>query len=256
MKLLSIIIPTFNRVRLIKNLVEALAGVSEKPELEIIIVDDCSKPSIQGELRLISGDYPSITFLFLSENTGGAGARNRGAELSNSKWIWFLDDDDYIDSGKVSLVLKRLEKIDNTTNLVFLSANFINGKRNRVCIPNGKEIFKRFSRYGSEINTSCVIFDFVLFEKIGGWDSTFVAGQDTDILLRASELTDAYVFPDIYVDVINHGGERITTNPKKQLKAKYQFVVKNYKRLHFFRLARYVVSLIIAYPYVRRLIKK
>lgn len=256
MKLLGIIIPTFNRAELVKKLVKSLAGVSEKLDIEIIIVDDCSLPSVQNELRLISSEYPSINFLFLSENTGGAGARNRGAELSNAKWIWFLDDDDYINSEKIIRIYERLISVGDRNKLVFMAANFINEKNSRICQPSGDDIFKRFSRYGNEVNTSCVIFNLSLFERIGGWDSKLVAGQDTDILLRASELTDAYVFSDISVDVIQHDGERITTNPKKQLKAKYQFIVKNYRRLHFLRLARYVFTFCVAYPYVKRLIGK
>ena len=256
LKLLSIIIPTFNRVELIKKLMDGLSDVLDWPEIEFIVVDDCSTQSVRCELNDLSRKYTSVSFIFLSKNTGGAGARNKGAELSKSRWIWFLDDDDFVDGKRVIAICEGLNEIDTKNKLIFLAANFIHEKGSRLCCPSGPEIFKKFSRYGNEVNTSCVIFDSIIFNKIGGWDGDLVAGQDTDILLRAAELTDAYVFHDIFVDVLLHDGERITTNPKKQLKAKYQFIVKNYKRLHFIRLARYVFTLLIAYPYMRRLIWK
>ncbi|MGN5519645.1 glycosyltransferase family 2 protein [Halopseudomonas sp. Lyrl_26] len=256
MKILSIVIPTYNRAALVEGLLKRLAPAAGRTDLEVVVVDDCSRPSDREELKSIAERYPDFIFLFLSKNTGGAGARNQGATASKAKWIWFLDDDDYIDSEGVCAVCDRLKKLDDNNKMVFLTAKFTNGASVSFRQPSGVEVFKRFARYGNEVNTSCVIFEFSLFDAIGGWDSRLVAGQDTDILLRASEFTDAYVFDDVCVTVVQHDGERITTNPRKQMKAKIQFIFKNYRRLHSVRLLRYIVSLVIAYPYVRRLVKR
>ncbi|AFP31440.1 Putative colanic acid biosynthesis glycosyl transferase wcaA [Marinobacter sp. BSs20148] len=233
-----------------------MGSVAGESDIEVIVVDDCSIASEVGKLKELSYEYPLIKFVFLSENTGGAGARNKGAEVSLSKWMWFLDDDDSVASKDIRAVLRVIKEVGDKQKMLFLSANFIKGDSNRVCIPVGDKLFSRFSRYGNEVNTSCVLFSFSLFEKIGGWDADLVAGQDTDILLRASELTDAYVLSDVFVDVIQHDGERITKNPRKQMKAKFQFVLKNYKRLHPLRLARYVLTFFLFYPYLKNLVRK
>jgi glycosyltransferase involved in cell wall biosynthesis len=253
---LKIVIPTHNRPGLVTKLVSSLAAASEHPGIEVVVVDDYSSLSVKDELLKLSSTYPLISFLFLEKNSGGAGARNAGAKTGRTKWVWFIDDDDFVSTDTVLSVLEEIDKDEFKAKLVFVSAHFIKKGTSRYVVPAGENIFKIFARQGNEVNTSCVIFDYVLFEGVGGWDGNLVAGQDTDLLLRAAEISDAHVLPKLFVDIVHHSEERITTNPRKQMKGKIQFIAKHYRRLHPFRLARYIGTLVFFYPYLRKVIEK
>lgn len=252
---LRVVIPTYNRSRCIEGLLHRLDLASKDPRVEIVVVDDFSRPEERQSLRLLSERYREVRFEFLSENSGGGGARNAGAFIGDAEWVWFFDDDDVLLSDTVLSAANSLQAECKNDSLVFLSARFISGENVNRVIPCGKEIFNKFSRFGSEVNTSCTIFKFWLFKQLNGWDERLVAGQDADLLLRAAELTDAAVLAHLVVDVVQNGKDRITTNPRKQMLGKLQFLKKNYKRLSFGRNARYLATLIIFYPYLRWLLK-
>lgn len=254
--LLKIVIPTYNRSDKVVDLLKEIGVMSNGSNLRIIIVDDYSDNFHREKLRLASKNYKDIDFLFLPINTGGATARNVGNLFMKSSWTWFFDDDDFIDKYIVGKVLNFLDAFSEK-RLIFLSAVFCNEKNNRSYVtPEGVGLFKRFSRYGNQINTSCVIFEGELLDELGGWDSNLIAGQDTDLILRASEKTDAYVISDLFVSVVQHAGERITSNPKKQIKGKIQFLRKHYLRLHPLRSFRYLISIVLFYPYLRKIFVK
>lgn len=254
-EVLKVVIPTYNRAGRIELLLEKIKSAAEQSQIKIVVVDDFSSKEEQDKLKSISLIMKDIDFIFLPENLGGGNARNVGAFTGPARWVWFIDDDDLVTSEVIIGVSEAVRK-NKDQNLFFLNGVFHSKESKRVVNPNGGNVFKQFARYGNEINTSCVIFNFELFNKINGWDAKLVAGQDTDILLRAVEITDAYVLSDFSVDIIAHDGERITTNPKKQMIGKAQFICKNYSRLHPLRLSRYILTLIFLTPYLKFLIKK
>lgn len=88
----SVIIPTRNRPCAIRKCLDALAQQTmPRGAFEVIVVDDGS----QTPLVLKSEHWRSAFELTLihQENTGPAGARNRGAAAVRSKHLAFTDDD-------------------------------------------------------------------------------------------------------------------------------------------------------------------
>jgi len=255
--LLSVIVPTFNRAGMIENLLNRFHPVFEANDCEIIVVDDGSRSDQKSKLQAFQEQFSNkVIFHFLPSNCGGGFARNAGAEIANGRWLWFFDDDDDIDSENLSMLLETLRnKSDIDRDMIFLAYNevFENGKNNHV-VPSGTNLFEEFRRYGQAVNTSCLLMTKQLFEKIGGWDPSLKAGQDTDIFLRASCYSDAYVISNIHVNVLFHEGERVTTNPKKQVVAKYQFLKKNWALLHWTRRLRYFVTMFCLVPYIKKIL--
>lgn len=250
---LRIVIPTFNRSERIARLLSLLGRASEDCRLEIVVVDDFSRKEEREALGALAKKYQKVRFVFLSRNTGGGGARNSGALLNGAvKWVWFVDDDDVVSSDTVLGVMDSLEAMCGTQKLIFLSANFYRNQGVSKIVPKGGQVFKKFSRYGNDINTSCTIIEFALFKASNGWDENLVAGQDADLLLRLSESTEVLVLDQYSVDIIQHAEDRITTNPYKQMKGKLQFIKKHWRRLHWVRLFRYVATLVTCYPFLRR----
>jgi len=84
----SVIVPTFNRFKLLKETIESLKSTGENNE--IIVVDD---GSTDGTVEFIKKVLPGV-LLIEQANQGPGAARNRGIEAASGEVIAFLDSDD------------------------------------------------------------------------------------------------------------------------------------------------------------------
>ena len=100
--LISIIIPTYNRIDKLKRLLEQLDN-QMKDNVEVIVIDDHSDIKLDIE-------YKWLKYIYLEENSGGASVpRNIGLDNAKGKYIAFIDSDD-------SIKPNYLETIINKTN--------------------------------------------------------------------------------------------------------------------------------------------
>jgi len=89
---LSIIIPHYNSVELLKRL---LLSISFHNDVQVIIIDDHSSENIEQFNELIK-QFPQYLFLSNTTPKNSAGTcRNIGLEHALGKWILFADADDF-----------------------------------------------------------------------------------------------------------------------------------------------------------------
>lgn len=89
---LSIIIPTYNRLPLLKEALDSFVG--KLPcSYEAIIVDDGSADGTPDYLRTL-GEPCRV---FSQEHKGGSAARNYGLREARGRYVKFLDDDDLLE---------------------------------------------------------------------------------------------------------------------------------------------------------------
>lgn len=92
--LFSVVIPTYDRVDVLQEVVQALEAQQEAPPFEIVIVDDGSRDGTADFLDSLSERSGRTIFKVLrQENQGPARARNRGVEAATGAWVAFLGDD-------------------------------------------------------------------------------------------------------------------------------------------------------------------
>jgi glycosyltransferase involved in cell wall biosynthesis len=99
--LFSIIIPTFNRGRILRDALESVF-VQGVPEVEVIVVDDGST----DETEAVVGMYGSRVQYVYQENRGPAAAKNEGIRRARGRYIAFLDSDDVWLPGKLHTELE------------------------------------------------------------------------------------------------------------------------------------------------------
>jgi glycosyltransferase involved in cell wall biosynthesis len=99
----SIIIPTYNYGRFIKELIANLQEQSFS-NWEAIIVDDGSTDDTQELVKRYAGEESRITYLKIS-NRGCAGARNACLKHATGDFLMFLDADDLVSKDKLHLQL-------------------------------------------------------------------------------------------------------------------------------------------------------
>ncbi len=89
MPLFSVVIPTFNRVELLKRTLESV-WAQTFTDYEVIVVDDGSTDGTLEFLKSLAGRVTLLT----QSNRGPGPARNLGAEKARGQYVAFLDSDD------------------------------------------------------------------------------------------------------------------------------------------------------------------
>lgn len=113
MKNISIIIPHYNSLELLKILI---SSIPEKEDIEILIIDDCSD---KNEYTMVQ-EYcksNSIVKIFQTPYNNGAGVcRNIGLSNASGKWILFADSDDFF----VDNMYRKVSRyFDSTYDVVY-----------------------------------------------------------------------------------------------------------------------------------------
>ena len=87
----SIVIPTFNRLEVLPEVLAALEAQEDAPTFEVVVVDDGSTDGTDEWLNLYASTVPLV--VHRQENSGPALARNRGVQLASGDKVAFLGDD-------------------------------------------------------------------------------------------------------------------------------------------------------------------
>ena len=105
--LLSVIIPIYNGAKTIVRCLDSLVAIPEATTaLEIIVVNDGSKDKTLEVIAGYQTQHPEQAIRIISqENQGQSAARNRGLEVAQGAYVWFVDADDWVDSEAAGYLL-------------------------------------------------------------------------------------------------------------------------------------------------------
>ena len=95
-KKISIIIPVYNGEKYIGRCLDSVLHQTFK-EFEILVINDGSQDGSLEILREYEKRDPDRVKVITQENRGVARTRNRGIELTKTKYLMFIDQDDFID---------------------------------------------------------------------------------------------------------------------------------------------------------------
>ena len=93
----SIVVPVYNAENTIERCVESIIA-NNMDNIEIILIDDCSKDSLLEKCNAIAEKYKQIVVIHHDTNKGVSYARNTGIYAAKGKYTLFVDSDDWIDS--------------------------------------------------------------------------------------------------------------------------------------------------------------
>jgi hypothetical protein len=91
MALVSVVIPTLNRPKLLLRAINSVLSQSHR-EIEVIVVVD--RPDHDTASAVQSVNDPRLRLIVNPYSSTAAGARNAGVDHATGEWIAFLDDDD------------------------------------------------------------------------------------------------------------------------------------------------------------------
>lgn len=140
--LVTIIMPSYNTGRFIKETIESVLAQSYTT-WELIIVDDCSNDNTDDVVNPYLTDG-RIHYIKNDINSGAAVSRNRALREAKGKWIAFLDSDDLWEPDKLQKQISFMR--DNGYH--FSYTNYI--EIDEESKANGKSVTgpKRISKHG------------------------------------------------------------------------------------------------------------
>lgn len=225
----SVVIPCFNRGRLITRALDSIKNQTRLPT-EIIVVDDASTdgtPTIAEDWGR-QHQIP-MTVEVLAKNAGPATARNRGIELANNPYVAFLDSDDEYLPSCLETILEPLRMFRNavvsfadvtvvtptTQDTRGLFRPHANLQRTTERVEQaGRQFLRLLSPTelllpASIIPTSAVCFLRDAALKVGGMPVDYRSGEDWLFWLRLAQEGDFY-FQDINVASHHRHDENLT----------------------------------------------
>lgn len=120
--MISVIMPVHNTEKYLNNAINSVL-MQTYDNLELICIDDCSTDSSWDILKNFSKNDDRIILLKNENNSGSGFSRNRGLEIAKGKYIFFLDDDDWIDLNTFE-VLHEVSERDNLDMLMFKNMSY------------------------------------------------------------------------------------------------------------------------------------
>ncbi len=172
--LISVIVPVYNRVHLLREALTSLARQTYR-YFEVIIVDDGSNEDVQKVIHPWKERLP-IRFERLATNQGAPVARNRGFALAKGEFVLFLDHDATLARDALECFLRTLQEYPEAD--VAYSAHRFGGKLfpSRAFDPTALQ-------QGNYIHTTSL----VRREAFPGFDPSLKKFQDWDVWLTMAK---------------------------------------------------------------------
>ena len=203
----SVIIPVFNREKLVRRTLDSIVAQEYRP-LEIIVVDNNSS---DGSLNVINDwmgeknredDKQLSLKLFEEKKKGASAARNTGFRNSRGEYVIFFDSDDTMRQGLIEAAVKEMQS-DSCPDMVCWKSelHLLDGSTKVPPFMWHKPMEGHLIH--ALLRTQGFMSKRDLIEKTGGWNEKITAWVDWEfglrLLLVNPKLTGLdSVFVDIY----------------------------------------------------------
>ena len=213
-KLISIIVPSFNRAHLIADTLNSVFSQTYQ-KWECIIVDDGSS---DNTIDIINSFIEKDSrFSFIKRNRFPKGAptcRNIGLDFSNGEFIIYLDSDDILAPYCLEQRFNKFSVHFDMDFLVFKSLLFVDKPFSNGFywnIDNEENDLSRFIKLDALWQTSGPIYKKEFLLKMNGFKEDLLFWQDYDLHLRCLLKKGMYLkFFDSPVDVYIRDGRKDT----------------------------------------------
>lgn len=180
--IVSIIIPTYNRLLFLAELAESLHRQTFR-DFEVILVNDGGE-----SVDIIKELYPDlkIRIIDMGENSNQVLARNAGVMKANGKYIMLMDDDDLLVPAHIENMLHEIQDGD----LVYSDVEIVHFQwKNKIRIPVSRSLFAyefdldAMRRFSTFVPSGC-LYRSQLHQMEGLFDPKVLHYWDWDFFLR------------------------------------------------------------------------
>lgn len=223
--LVSVVVASYNHADFI---VKALDSVAEQtyPNLELIIVDDCSKDSSVSKIKAwVAKPKNKKRFARLiveakKVNSGAHNTLNQGAALAQGRFVNFLNSDDLFTPNRVEFLIDELNK--SKTLWGFTGVNVIDDNGIEIAsiklppevgfvyegIEHARKNYPALScgllERNFVVSTGNLFIDTKLFQQVGGFRNLKYL-HDWDFILRTMRLAEPVAIDEPLYSYRLHG---------------------------------------------------
>lgn len=117
---LSIIIPVYNVEKYLEQCLDSIVvgNVNMLGMLEVIVIDDGSTDQSGEIAEQYAQQYPCMRVIH-QKNAGVAAARNRGMNEARGEWLYFVDSDDWLQSGAITAIMEAVRENPKADIILF-----------------------------------------------------------------------------------------------------------------------------------------
>jgi GT2 family glycosyltransferase len=206
--LVSIVMPTYNRLRFLPATVQSIQSQTLQ-RWELIVADDGSDEPARDYLASLERDE-RVHVLRLQHSGNPGKARNAAIAVARAPFIAFMDSDDLWMPTKLERQLAMLRDEPECgwgyTAFVVVDAEDapLASERVRPWTPYRGHIFAQVVRGAASIRTPAVVVGTQLARDAGGFDEAIDCGEDYDLWARLAVRSPACVVDESLVRVRRH----------------------------------------------------
>ena len=233
---ISVIIPTADRQQLLSRAVNSVLRQSVSPAKIVVVDNGIKEVSIQF-------DDPRVVIMRTAPRLGPGKSRNIGAQSCNTKYIAFLDDDDWWDSNYIENTIKNFEETNADAVVGQLKRCGIDDRlRDYKLFPDNSDLQRRVFFSNPGFGGQNITMKKEVFIEAGGFDERMPASVDRDLAARLIIAGKSIACePKAIAVLCDHAGGRVRRN---QVKGNWMFICKHWRQMRLEELIRAVTILL------------
>ncbi|MBK7445881.1 MAG: glycosyltransferase family 2 protein [Ignavibacteria bacterium] len=255
----SIIIPTYNRVKMLEKSIESVFAQSYK-DWELIIIDDASTDETEERMKQLSSREKSVRYMRIPkiEGKGISEYLNIGLRNSKGEYIARIDDDDFwCHKDKLKM---QVEFLDENPEYVVVGGGVI------LVDENGTELFRylkketdeeirRFALFSNPFTHATVMFRKETAMKLGGY-RIMKHVEDMELWLRMGKVGKLYNMKEYFITYMTAGQNKSFLQQRENSRTVVDVVKMHGKHYPNFRKAYTLNYIQYSYSFLPVFIKK
>lgn len=222
--MISVVMPTYNRGKLIENSIRSILNQTYT-NIELIIVDDGSDDNTEDVIKCINDDRIRI---IRGKHQGACHARNVGIKAAKGNYVAFQDSDDVWVANKLEIQMSAMEK--SNSDIVFCKLKKIIKNKKIILWPaNITEgiITKDESLLG--IGTQTILCKTEIISELM-FDEEMPRFQELEMLIRARQ--NGYKLYCVDQGLVNYvvGDDSISSDINKRI-CGYRLLLKKHPNI-------------------------
>lgn len=212
---ISIITPTFNAAKTLRHCIESIV-TQNYTNIEYWLIDGLSTDNTVAIIEEYASKYPFIKYIS-EKDSGVYDAMNKGINLANGEWLYFLGADDRLVSENV---LERIFMQNNDYEADFIVGNILIQSTNKY-INYSQVKFDTWFCISENVGHQALFTHQNTFHKVGKFDTSYKLSADNRFFYQALRAGANYRYID--VDIAYFAGTGISSL------SKFQYIAINEK---------------------------
>jgi glycosyltransferase involved in cell wall biosynthesis len=182
----SVIVPTRNRLELLRETIQSLLAQSYEA-FEVIVVSDASTDGTNEYMARLARENDVIRFIAFPEAKGAPAARNAGERIAKGSFLLFNDDDCISKPERLRVLAEALDRHPE--------AAFVHCWMESIEVDGSCMIYT--GNGGLSAGTPYAMMRRDAFQQAGGFDPDMPRLQDFDLWIRVLTLGAAVKIPTV-----------------------------------------------------------